>query len=213
MHTLSEAQFDQLVDPVWSFLAPCATTATTSKVDAIFVFGGLGMEIPTRAAALYHRGVADHILVSGDSGPLTVDAFPASEARVFADKMVQLGVPRASIHLEEKATNTGQNVQLGMEKLAADGIIPRKLALVAKGFLTRRAMLTFGRQYPQIVTVPLPAEGPASAHPDRPREKLALRLVDELRRLRQYQNHGFIAEVTIPVAVRRAEVRILECFG
>lgn len=171
------------------------------------------MEIPTRAADLYHRGVAGTILVSGDSGPLTADTFAGSEAEVFAAHMTDLGVPESALYLEDEATNTGENVQLGMERLAAAGIFPRSVAVVAKGFLTRRAMLTFQKQYPQVRVVPLPAPGSASAHPDRSQDALALRLVDELRRLCEYQGRGFIAEVAIPPEVERAERKIVERFG
>ncbi len=196
-----KSDFDQLVGPVWSFLAP---RAEPRQVDSIFVFGGLGLEIPARAAELYLGGSSRHVLITGASGPLTQGTFTKSEAAVFRDAMVERGVPSTSIIVEEQARNSGQNVEYGMKALAEAGIHPKRLALVSKSFIMRRAVATFGSQFPEVKTVPLPPEGPASMYIDRPPRDFAQRLLDELARLDDYQAKGFIRPVEIPTDVKRA---------
>jgi uncharacterized SAM-binding protein YcdF (DUF218 family) len=200
-----DAVFEKMLEPLWLFLAPLESARPS---DVIFVFGGLGMEIPRRAAELYRSGVSSWVLVSGASGPLTQGTFTKSEAAVFRDEMVAQGVPASAIILEESARNSGQNVEYGMHALAARGIHPTTVALVSKSFIMRRAIATFERKFPDVVVVPLPPIGPASMYVDRPRAEFAQRLLDELKRLEDYETAGFIAHVDIPPDASNAATRI-----
>lgn len=198
-------ELDTVLAPVWNYLAP---QGSVTQADVIFVFGGHGFEIPKRAAELYHRRVAPTVLLTGASGPLTVGVYPDSEARVFANELIKNNIPSDALLLEECAQNTGENVVLGMAKLRKAQLHPRTVALVSKSFLTRRAMLTFARHFPEVDTIPLPPVGPPSRHLDRSATQLAERMLSELKRLRDYQKLGFIAEVVIPESVVQGELQI-----
>lgn len=100
--------------PIWTFLA---IEQAPIPSDALFVFGGLGLEIPARAAQLFLGGFSSTVLISGASGSLTQGVFNKAEAEVFKDAMVKDGVPRDAILTEHHATNTGQNVMFGMTTL------------------------------------------------------------------------------------------------
>ncbi|MCB0549503.1 MAG: YdcF family protein, partial [Phaeodactylibacter sp.] len=51
-----------------------------------------------------------YVIVSGGSGKLTKEMWAVSEARNFSRIMIDEGVPKDKIILEEKAANTGDNI-------------------------------------------------------------------------------------------------------
>lgn len=92
--------------------------------DVVIVLGGiLAQPLPPRiepdvgatadrilfAWRLYRAGKAPQILISGGNLPWTTAA--ASEARLIADLLVELGVPRSALVLEESSRNTRENAQ------------------------------------------------------------------------------------------------------
>ena len=187
---MTDKQFENILVPIWKYIA-MEDTATSS--DIIFVFGGLDMAIPKRAGELYQKGFAPVILVSGASGPFSKDVFHKSEALVFKDEMIKMGVPEKSIITEEKATNSLENVMFGMEILANKNITVNKAIVVAKSFMMRRAIATFEKQYPQIQLLACPPVGNIISFCDRSRVDFASRIIAELKRLELYGNKGDIA--------------------
>lgn len=122
------------------------------------------------------------------------------------------GVPWDRIILEEHATNTGQNVAFGIREAKKQGIDVDSAVLVAKPFLMRRAVLTFAKQFPHIVTYPCPPPGPPSLYLDRPKPEFAERLAAEVDRLISYQKLGYIAHTDIPEHISR-QVHALKANG
>lgn len=80
------------------------------KSDCIFVLCSMDTRVAERAAELYQQGYAPYILFSGGIGKLTKDIFDKPEAEVFADVAMKLGIPKEAILIENKSTNTGENV-------------------------------------------------------------------------------------------------------
>nr|WP_162990730.1 YdcF family protein [Maliibacterium massiliense] len=74
-------------------------------------------ERTARAAALYKEGYAKKIIVTGGQGKDE----PVSEARVMAQGLAALGVPRQDILLEEQAANTRQNIALSKRIMQDEG--------------------------------------------------------------------------------------------
>ena len=203
---MQDRQYVKLLANIWEFLAPSETVAVA---DAIFVFGGIDMLVPRWAADLWNQGVADRVLVTGNAGLFTREHFQAAEADVFAEEMIRLGVPESSIIRERAATNTGENVTLGMPLLAHEaGTCDLRLALVAKPFIMRRCIQTFAKHYPDIEVVPSPPPYGMLASIDRDRSTFALRLVAELDRLEAYAQKGFIEPVAIPQQVLDGAERV-----
>ena len=198
INTTENDIFDDTLAPLWDYLAPSAPLMPT---DILFVFGGLDIAVPKYAAQLFKSGAYGHIIVSGATGPLTAGVFSQSEAQTFADIMTQHGVPSSKIILEENATNTGENVCFDMERLQEMGIAIESATLVSKSFLMRRALLTFKKQYPHIVTIPAPPPGPSSRYLDRPKMEFVERLIAEVDRLIAYEQQGFTAHADIPSSV------------
>lgn len=208
--SISEPRFLALIEPVWDFLC-CSEEPKPS--DTIIVFGGNELLIPRKAARLYIQQLSSTIVSSGSAGPLTRDRFDRSEAEVFAEELIRLGVPRKVILLETRATNTGQNVTYSMELLAEQSGTIGSALLVMKPFLARRCMATFRKQFPSVRTTPCPPEGSPLVFLDRPLGEFALRLTQEVDRLTAYSEQGFIDDEPIPTNIAEGCTRIRELFG
>jgi uncharacterized SAM-binding protein YcdF (DUF218 family) len=145
------------------------------------------------------------VLATGGSRGRT--ATHRTESEAFGAALEEAGVPRERVIVEQRANNTGENVALGMQALAARGIEVRSTALVAWPLSTRRCSATFARAFPHVRTYPCPS---SCDFPSAPRagQRLLEAALAELRRLRHYPQLGYIAPQEIPSAVRQAESRL-----
>lgn len=200
----------ELLEPLWSYLL--VSDAPVGS-DVVFAFGCGDLRVPQRAANLHLDRWAPHVLVSGGVGRRAGELFGASEAVVFARHLRWLGVPSTAILTEDRASNTGENVTLGMRALARAGVRVGRTLLVAKPFVMRRCAATFRRRHPLVETVCCPPPGPMLDFVEGTRPAFAARLVAELDRLDRYPQLGYIASQPLPlpapVARVAAEVRRL----
>lgn len=166
--------------------------------DAIFCFGSRHHRVPERAASLFAAGVAPVVLVTG--GPAAPGE--AAESTVFAEALVGLGVPRASIVAEPVARHTGENVELGVQALAA--VAPaERLVLVSWPLAARRTAATFAGRCPEVEVACAPALRRPGWRwsPTVKRIRLAL---GELDRLESYASLGWIEPVPLADDVAEA---------
>ena len=194
-----------LVQPLWEYLA---LAETPRSADVIFVFGSRDLAVPDRAAALFHEGHAPRVLVTGSYGRMTRNVFPQPEALVFRDHLVEAGVPPSAILTEPVATNTLENVRLGIEALRRVDRMPTTALLVAKGFVMRRCVATFAQHCDEIRVRACPPDGGAARALDRSPTEFAARLVAEIDRLERYAESGDIQAQEIPLEVRQAARRL-----
>jgi prolyl-tRNA editing enzyme YbaK/EbsC (Cys-tRNA(Pro) deacylase) len=83
------------------------------------------------------------VIFSGNVSPTTEGCFAGkSEAAAFAEVAERHGVPRSAMLLEERATNTGENITLSLKLLSERGLTPRSFILVQKPFMLRRSYAT-----------------------------------------------------------------------
>jgi len=202
---LNDHEYEALLEPIWKYLA---VDEEPEKSEVIFVFGGLDIAVPARAAELFLERWAPKVLVTGSAGKFTKDVFTDSEAVVFKNEMVRAGVPAESIIVEQRATNTQENVQFGMEALGRHNTVPRKTLLVGKSFLMRRCIATFAKHFPYVEVRSCPPRGSMIQFIDRPRAEFAERLIAELQRLRDYAQKGFIVPQKIPADVDSSAERL-----
>jgi uncharacterized SAM-binding protein YcdF (DUF218 family) len=187
---------------VWAWLTG---TADLRPTDVLFCFGSFFFGVARRAAALYHLGVAPLVLVSG--GAVGRIEPWETEADAYVDVLLESGVPRDRIVVEPLATNTGENVALGMAALEAHDVDVGSATLVAWPTSLRRCVATFARQFPDVRVRTQPAFvglGPYESTPERAVETS----LAELERLRAYPALGFIAAAAIPAVVDRAADRL-----
>ena len=196
-----------MLHPLWDYLAVCdpATSA-----DVIFVFGSRDLAVPARAAELYHEGYASQVLVTGSYGRMTRGVFPKPEALVFKDLLVESGVPEAAVVTDIEAANTLENVRFGMAAMRRSGMTPRTALLVAKGFVMRRCVATFARQFGDVRVRACPPTGGMEAALDRSGVAFATRLVAEVDRLDHYAKKGDIRPQEVPARIREAARNVRE---
>lgn len=117
-----------------------------APVDLCFVLGCPTPSNMDPAIALHAGGLAPLILISGH-GPAPQ---PVPESVLFRDYAMARGVPEAAMLLETEATNTKENFTLSAPLIAGrlgwERI--RRVALVAKPYHMRRAIMTARRHWP-----------------------------------------------------------------
>jgi uncharacterized SAM-binding protein YcdF (DUF218 family) len=119
------------------------------RADAIIVGGEwLRSDAADRVFELYSQGVSDVIIFSGYAG-FEGNTTGESEAKIMAERAMALGVPKSSIILEERASNTAENLTFSSEILAKMDIVPQNIVLVHKPYMTRRFKATALAQWPQ----------------------------------------------------------------
>lgn len=170
------------------------------KSDCILVLGSLDTRTAERGADLYLQGYAPIIIFSGGLGKLTKDLWSGTEADLFATIALDKGVPREAIFIENKSTNTGENIQFTQQLLQEKNLHMNSFIVVQKPYMERRSYATFKKHWPDkklIVTSPLLSfeEYPTS---DIPVEKLINMMVGDLQRIKFYPEKGFQIYQEIP---------------
>jgi uncharacterized SAM-binding protein YcdF (DUF218 family) len=115
--------------------------------DVALVFGtGLDWKAESRVratAAAFHRGLAPHFIVSG--GVAMPGWNGISEAEWFRARLLERGIPPDRIHIENRATNTAENVEFSTPILLAHGWT--RVLLIMSDFEGIRAHLTARRAW------------------------------------------------------------------
>jgi uncharacterized SAM-binding protein YcdF (DUF218 family)/glycosyltransferase involved in cell wall biosynthesis len=162
---------------LWWVAGPLNVSATPRSADAIVVFaGGVGesgkagggaQERLKKAVDLYKAGAADYLVLS--SGYV----YSFREADVMRALAMDQGVPAGHIVVEERATNTYQNVTFVDQILKARRW--RSILLVSSPYHMRRALLVWRKVDPDVVVIPTPPE--QSQFYDHPRSGATLEQV------------------------------------
>lgn len=116
-------------------------------------FGCINDDIALRCAQLYRDGFAPRVLFTGGLGRNTLGRWAQSEAERFAGIAMAHGVPQAAILLENRSTNSAENILFTRELLAANGLEREKLVCVHKPFMERRLYAAMQVYWPQANAV------------------------------------------------------------
>lgn len=125
--------------------------------DAILVLCSHDKKVAERGAELFLGGWAPLLIISGGLGSITRDIWTKPEADQFAEIAIAMGVPKESVLIENRSTNTGENILFTKQLLADRNIDPRNFILVQKPYMERRSFATFRKIWPEkyvIVTSP-----------------------------------------------------------
>src|SRR6185437_7454940 len=127
------------------------------KCDCILALGSHDLRVAERVAELYHQGWAPLMIMSGGLGNFTQEIWTESEAHKFAKIAIEKGVPPEAILIENKSTNTGENILFTQKLLAEKGLNPQSFIVVQKPYMERRSYATFKKHWPDkklLVTSP-----------------------------------------------------------
>ena len=100
-------EFLQPLQVLWDYLG---MHQVPEKADCIVGFGNFNDNIARRAAELYLQGYAPKVLFTGGLGRNTEGLLPEPEAVRFAKVAMEAGVPREDILIEDRSTNTAENI-------------------------------------------------------------------------------------------------------
>jgi uncharacterized SAM-binding protein YcdF (DUF218 family) len=178
--------------------------------DAILVLCSHDKVVAERGAELFLEGWAPLLIFSGGLGSITRRLWQEPEADQFARIAVARGVPEDRILVENRSTNTGENVLLTRRLLEQRGIDPGRFILVQKPYMERRSYATFRRLWPEKeirVTSPQiefePYLNRYSNESLSPEDVVDI-MVGDLQRIMVYPARGFQIPQEIPDEVRRA---------
>ena len=141
----------EAVAVLWDYLC---LHQTVGKADCIIGFGCYNEDVARRSAQLYHQGYAPLVLFSGGLGRNTSHMWTESEAERFARVAVAEGVPESAILLENKSTNSGENLLFSRKILMDRGLTHPSVIGVHKPYMERRLWAAFPVYWPEAaVTV------------------------------------------------------------
>jgi uncharacterized SAM-binding protein YcdF (DUF218 family) len=183
-----------------------------ASADAILVLGSHDTRVAERAADVFLEGWAPLVVLSGHLGALTRGRFERSEAAVFADVAASRGVPRERILIENRSTNTGENVVFTRRLLSDRGIAVRRAIAVQKPYMERRTLATFHARGPGRDVVVTSPQIDWQEYPTREisRGDVIHIMVGDLQRLMVYAEKGWSEPQQIPPEVIEAYGRLVE---
>jgi uncharacterized SAM-binding protein YcdF (DUF218 family) len=190
-----------LVETIWNYHR---LNHAIRPADAVLVLCSHDTIVARRGAELLLEGWAPLLIFAGGSGAITRRLFDRAEADRFAALAVEMGVPRAQILIENRSTNTGENVRFTRELLAAHGLDPQSFILVQKPYMERRTYATFERQWPgKQVVVTSPQIGLDEYLDQYSHDSLSVDdvigiMVGDLQRIRVYPEMGFQIHQDVP---------------
>jgi uncharacterized SAM-binding protein YcdF (DUF218 family) len=176
------------------------------KADCLFVLGSHDTRVAERGASLFLEGWSSLLIFSGGLVRLTKGSWQVPEADLFAQIAIDMGVPGQSILIENRSTNTGENILFTKAMLEEKNIHPHSFLLVQKPYMERRSYATFEKFWPgQSVRVTSPQLSfEEYITPEFPLENVINIMVGDLQRIKLYPAKGFQVYQEIPTPVWEA---------
>ncbi|MBL7698748.1 MAG: YdcF family protein [Chitinophagaceae bacterium] len=182
------------------------------KSDVILALGSHDLRVATRAAQLYLDGLAPLLICSGGLGNLTSGMWTESEADQFAAIAIKMGVPEHAVLIENKSTNTGENILFTEKLLREKGVDPQSFIVVQKPYMERRSYATFKKHWPGknvVITSPQFTFEDYS-NDEIPMDRVIEIMAGDLQRIKEYPAKGFQIPQEIPADVWSSFERLVE---
>ena len=179
-----------------------------TPADCILVLGSHDTRVAERGAELFLQGFAPLLIFTGGLGRLTDGMWDEPEADKFARIAVEMGVPKDNILIENRSTNTGENICLTHKLLQKNNIPVQRMILVQKPYMERRAFATFMKQWPGEA-VEIMVTSPEINFADYPNHEISQTdviniMIGDLQRIKIYPPKGFQTYQDIPPEVWQA---------
>ncbi|AXI59658.1 YdcF family protein [Pseudomonas kribbensis] len=190
---------------LWNFLG---AGRQHNDCELIVVCGSYDLRVCDYACQLLKKGVAPHLLFTGNTGNWTKHLWERTEADIFAQRAMIQGVSPDQFTLESRATNFAENIAFARE------LFPdvRRATFLTKPNSIRRVALTLPVQWPGLEAW---VDAPSFGFPGEVSNLIGvLGLIDEMvgdiHRIMVYPSLGFQAEQVIPEEVEAAWCYLIE---
>ena len=203
----------RLVEKLWTYHQ---LNHQLAHADVILVLCSHDRAVAERGAQLLLEDWAPLLIFSGGLGSITKHLWNEPEANQFAEIAIRMGVPPEKILIENRSTNTGENVLFTKQLLAEKGIDPHTFIVVQKPYMERRSYATFKKLWPEKelrVTSPRVSLDDYLAKYSNEalsKDDVVSIMVGDLQRLRVYPAKGFQIPQEIPDDVWRAYEELVE---
>lgn len=180
------------------------------KSDIILVLCSHDTTVAERGAQLFLEGWAPLLAFTGGLGAITKRLWSDPEANRFARIAVEMGVPEDHILIENRSTNTGENVAFTRELLRSRGLDPESFILVQKPYMERRTFATFSQVWPgksmRVTSPQISMDDYLTrySHESLSADDVISIMVGDLQRIREYPKRGFQIPQEIPDDVWQA---------
>lgn len=201
-------EIDDLAHILWDYHC---LNGIVENADCIVVFCGRDIRTAERAAELFLQGFAPRIVMTGGHGSNT-KGWLKSEAEIFSDIAVAMGVPAEKILIEKESTNTGDNILFTKKLLKERGMALKKIIAVQKPYTERRLLATLKKQWPEVESV---VTSPIVSFAQYPTEEISKNdcinaMVHEIQKILTYPEKGFQIYVEVPSHVMSAYRKLIE---
>ncbi|PPK93380.1 uncharacterized SAM-binding protein YcdF (DUF218 family) [Kineococcus xinjiangensis] len=197
------------VETLWGYHQLHHPPATT---DVGIGLGSHDLGVATCAAQLYAAGRFPFVVFTGANAPTTIERFPRGEAVHYREHALSLGVPDEAIVVEPRARNTGENITLVRELLAARGVEVASVTLISRPYQQRRAHATCRKLWPEIevycASLPMALDDYVAGIGDA--DRVVNMLVGDTQRIDVYAEEGFAIAQEVPDEVRAAYRRLVD---
>jgi hypothetical protein len=190
-----------LVEKIWDYHR---LNQEVSSADAILVLCSHDTIVARRGAELLLEGWAPLLIYAGGMGAITKQLFDGPEADRFAAIAIDMGVDPHRILIENRSTNTGENILFTKRLLSERGLDPRRFIAVQKPYMERRTYATFRKVWPEkalVVTSPqvsLDEYLSQYSHDALSVDDVIGIMVGDLQRIRLYPERGFQIHQDVP---------------
>ena len=174
------------------------------KADAILVLCSHDKRVAETGAELFLQGWAPLLIYAGGLGSVTREMWTEPEADQFAKVAIAMGVPSERILIENRSTNTGENILFTKGLLTEYGIDPERFIVVQKPYMERRSFATFKKVWPEkevLVTSPrVSFEEYLDGYSNEAlsTDDVISIMVGDLQRIKLYPDKGFQIHQPIP---------------
>jgi len=181
-----------------------------TRADAILVLCSHDTAVAARGAELFLQQWAPLLIFAGGLGAITRGLWDEPEADQFARIAVGMGVPQDRILIENRSTNTGENVRFTKQLLAARGLDPATFIVVQKPYMERRSYATFRQVWPEKDARVTSPQVSMDEYLNRysntalSADDVVSIMVGDLQRIREYPARGFQIHQDIPADVWEA---------
>jgi uncharacterized SAM-binding protein YcdF (DUF218 family) len=178
-----------------------------TKADAILVLCSHDLRVAQRGAELFLDGWAPLLIFSGGLGVITRHMWSEPEAELFARIAQDMGVPAQQILIENRSSNTGENVLFTKQLLEQKQLDVERFIVVQKPYMERRSFATFKKVWPQkdiLVTSPEDSFDVYLSQYTNPAltpDDVINIMVGDLQRIKLYPEKGFQIPQPIPEEV------------